>query len=62
MISEIEPVFVPIEEGSKIIGVKRSKFYSLANEGHFKILKIGRKSVVQVAAIRAYANSIVIAA
>jgi excisionase family DNA binding protein len=62
MVSNLEPVLVPLEEGAKLLGVKRSKFYALAKEGHFRILKIGRKSVVEVAAMRAFANSIALAA
>ena len=58
MISAVEPVLVSVNEGAQLIGVKRSKFYALAKEGKFKILKMGRKSVVEVASIRTFANSI----
>jgi excisionase family DNA binding protein len=58
MINTIDPILVPIDDGANIIGVKRTKFYSIVNEGLIPIVKIGRKSLVSVESLRAYVASI----
>ena len=58
MVNTIDPILVPIVEGANIIGVKRTKFYSIVNEGRIPIVKIGRKSLVSVESLRAYVASI----
>lgn len=58
MVNSIEPILVPIDDAAKIIGVKRTKFYSIVNEGLIPIVKIGRKSLVSLSSLKAYVSSI----
>ena len=58
MVNTLERLLVPIDDGAAIIGVKRTKFYSIINDGHIPLVKIGRKSLVSVEALKAYVASI----
>ena len=58
MVNTLDPILVPIDDGAKIIGVKRTKFYSIVKEGSIPLVKIGRKSLVSVEALKAYVTSI----
>ena len=52
--ADIEPLAVAITEGARIVGRGRSKFYQLINEGQIPSIKLGRKSLVPVVALRAF--------
>ncbi|MDE2446492.1 MAG: excisionase family DNA-binding protein [Alphaproteobacteria bacterium] len=58
MVSQIEPLLVPVNDGAKIIGAGRSKFYELVAEGKIPLIKLGRKSLVSVAALKEFADSL----
>lgn len=58
MVSEIDPLFVPINDGAKIIGLGRSKFYELVAAKRIPLVKLGRKSLVSVASLREFADSL----
>lgn len=58
MTENLEPIFVSLDEGARFIGIRRSKFYELVRAGEIKIVKLGRKSLVEVAALRAYGNKL----
>lgn len=50
----IEPLAVTISDAARLIGCGRSKFYQLVQSKQIKILKLGRKSVVPLASLRAF--------
>ena len=41
-------------EAARAIGIGRTKFYALINEGHFRPRKIGRRSIVLTSELEAY--------
>jgi excisionase family DNA binding protein len=49
-----EPFVVPIPEAARLIGCGRSKLYELLNAKEIPLLKLGRKSVIPLAALRAF--------
>lgn len=58
MVGSIEPIFVSIDDGARAIGVKRTKFYSIVNEGRIPLVKIGRKSLVSVESLKSFAATL----
>ena len=52
----MEPFLLPIPETCEVLGVGRSKVYELINAGLLEKVKIGRRSLVRVASIRALAG------
>lgn len=58
MVNSIDPLFVHVNDGAKIIGAGRSKFYELVAEGKIPLVKLGRKSLVSVAALKEFAASL----
>lgn len=55
--SMTEPIAVPIPEAARLIGCGRSKFYELVKAREIPLLKLGRKSVVPLAALRSFVIS-----
>ena len=49
---------VGILEGARIIGVKRSTMYREINAGRIKALKLGKRTVIPIATLRAYLDSL----
>ena len=49
-----EPLAVPIPEAARLIGCGRSKLYELVKAKEIPLLKLGRKSVVPLAALRSF--------
>jgi excisionase family DNA binding protein len=49
-----EPLAVPIPEAARLIGCGRSKLYQLVKAKEIPLLKLGRKSVVPLASLRAF--------
>ena len=49
-----EPFAVPVPEAARLIGLGRSKFYELLKAKEIPLIKLGRRSVVPVAALRAF--------
>lgn len=50
---QIEPLAVPVDDGCKIIGIKRSKFYQLIREGEIEVVRIGGRTLAVVDSLRA---------
>ena len=58
MVSSVEPLFLTLNEGFKVISVGRTKGYQLIDEGKITMVKVGKKSLVSVASLRAFAESL----
>ena len=52
----MEPFLLPIPATCEALGIGRSKVYELINAGQLEIVKIGRRTLVRVASIRAMAR------
>lgn len=48
----MEPLTVSVNEGRRLAGLGRTKFYELIKEGKVKTVTIGRRRLVFVASIR----------
>ncbi len=55
--SELEPIAVRIPAALKMIGLGRSKFYELIQAGEIETIKVGRTTLIPVAALRAFIES-----
>ena len=55
MVSNIEPLFLPLDDGFKVIGVGRTKGYELIDHGEIQMVKVGKKSLLTVASLKAFA-------
>jgi excisionase family DNA binding protein len=53
----MEPLTVPIQEACRLIGCGRSKFYQIINENGIPVIKLGRRTLVPVSALRAFVTS-----
>ena len=62
MVNTVDPILVPVNDGARIIGLGRSKFYELVAEGRLPLVKIGRRSLVSLVALQEFANSLAKAA
>jgi excisionase family DNA binding protein len=58
MTNQIEPFFLPVNDGAKALGLGRSKFYELVADNKIRIVKLGRKSLVPVASLRDFADTL----
>ena len=58
MDTKVEPLFVSVSDGAKILGLGRSKFYEEARNGRIKLVKLGRRSLVSTASLKAFAESL----
>lgn len=58
MVNSVDPLLVPVNDGAKILGLGRSKFYEEAKQGRIQLVKVGRKSLVSVASLKAFADSL----
>jgi len=59
MASTVEPLFLPLNEGFKVISVGRTKGYQLIDEGKITMVKVGKKSLVSVASLKAFADALI---
>ncbi len=50
--SPTEPLVVSVNEGRRLAGIGRTKFYELIHEGQVRTVTIGRRRLVFVASIR----------
>jgi excisionase family DNA binding protein len=50
----MEPVCASINETVRALGVGRTKVYELINAGRLETVKIGRRTLVRTASIRAF--------
>jgi excisionase family DNA binding protein len=51
-----EKLLLTTREAARALGIGRSKFFALLKDGHFDKRKIGSKTVVTVASVRAFAD------
>lgn len=49
----LEPISVSIPEGARLIGCSRSKIYELIAAGELPLVKVGNRSLLIVAELRA---------
>jgi len=53
----IEPIAVPINDACRVLSIGRTKLYHLAAAGELPLVKIGRRTLVPVAALRAFVDA-----
>lgn len=51
---EIEPLSVRVPVALKMVGLSRSKFYELVQDGEIEIVKVGRSTLVVVESLRGF--------
>ncbi|MDE0878314.1 MAG: helix-turn-helix domain-containing protein [Sphingomonas bacterium] len=49
----MEPITVTIEDAKKVTGLGRTKLYELIGNGSLDVVRIGRRTLVKTASIRA---------
>lgn len=54
---EYEPITVSIVTAASMLGISRSKFYELMDTGEIETIKIGRRSLIPVSALRAFVET-----
>lgn len=54
MTTSITPLAVPLREAPAILGVSRSGIYRAASAGHIKLLKLGRRTLVDMASAQRF--------
>ena len=52
--SNIAPEMVPLPRAPAVFGLSRSCFYRLAGEGRIRLVKIGTRTLVDAASVRAF--------
>ena len=52
---KIDKVLIPIPETCTALGVGRNSVYNLINAGKLEVVKIGRRTLVKMASIKALA-------
>ena len=55
----IQPLAVSVSEAGTLLGVKRTSVYKAVHRGDIKLLKIGRRSLIQTQSIRSYVDRLV---
>ncbi len=58
MIETVEPLLVHIDDAARILGLGRSAFYVLVAQGRIEKVKVGRRSLVPLASLKAFTNSL----
>lgn len=53
----IEPLNVSISDAARILGCGRSKTYELIRENRITVIKLGRRTLVPVSALRAFVET-----
>lgn len=54
---DIPPLAVSVGEACRLIGCGRSKFYGIIKDNEIAVIKIGRRTLVPVAALRAFVET-----
>jgi excisionase family DNA binding protein len=54
----MEPINISIIDAAKALGIGRSKTYELINAGHLETVKLGTRTLVRVASIKAFSDSL----
>lgn len=55
----MDPINLSIIDAARTLGVGRSKLYELINDGQLETVKLGTRTLVRVASIRAFSDSLV---
>jgi excisionase family DNA binding protein len=50
---QVEPLCVSVPEATRLLGVGRTKLYELINSQRLRVVKIGRRTLISVASVRA---------
>ncbi len=53
----MEPVATSVSGAAKALGLGRTSIYKLISDGQLKTIKIGRRSLIKTASIRALVDS-----
>jgi hypothetical protein len=56
--SPIAPEMVPLPRAPAVFGLSRSGLYRLAAEGHVRMVKIGARTLVYAASVRAFLSTL----
>ncbi len=54
----MEPINLSIIDAARTLGIGRSKLYDLINAGHLETVKLGTRTLVRVASIKAFSDSL----
>jgi excisionase family DNA binding protein len=54
----MEPLNISIIDAAKALGIGRSKAYELINAGYLETVKLGTRTLVRVASIKAFSDSL----
>jgi excisionase family DNA binding protein len=49
----VEPICASVNDTARVLGIGRTKVYELINAGQLETVKIGRRTLVRTASIRA---------
>lgn len=50
----LESINVSVPEAARILGCSRAKFYQLLGEGHIRAVRLGKRTLIPVDAIREF--------
>ena len=54
----MEPINLSIIDAARALGIGRSKLYELINAGQLETVKLGTRTLVRVASIKAFSDSL----
>ena len=54
----MDPINLSIIDAARVLGIARSKLYELINAGQLETVKLGTRTLVRVASIRAFSDSL----
>ncbi len=54
----MDPINLSIIDAARALGVGRSKLYELINAGQLETVKLGTRTLVRVASVRAFSDSL----
>ena len=54
----MDPINLSINDAARALGIGRSKLYELINSGRLETVKLGTRTLVRVASIRAFSDSL----
>jgi excisionase family DNA binding protein len=54
----MEPVLVSVDQAAKVVGLGKSKLYELLLSGELKSLKIGRRRLISMSALKEFVDDL----
>lgn len=54
---QIEPMVLGVKDAATFIGLSKSRLYELIGEGHIEARKLGARTVVPTASLRAFVEA-----